>query len=402
MTAESGHAVNGAAGTSQHEHDGAERQAGGHGSTPTPGSRWWPSEPERLVRVLEAGGTLTRAERAVAERELAARERRERTPPVIRREDVVFEPSSLTGVQIASIIAPLDDLEDRLISLEIHRLLPGAHSEARRANEAVYHVLNGRGYSLIGGQRYDWGPHDSLHVPLGFWQQHFNADPERPAHLLVGQPTPFLEHISPYAHVFKGDSFSDTPDDFRPEHPFTGERVEVGYVGGEKWMSHLQLANHERRAAREAYRREARILLKASEAVIERSEHRGDWKVGLVDRYLGFDNRILGMYVHQMPPASHTETHKHDEAIVYVLSGRGRSIVEGETFEWRAGDTIFVKPGQWHQHFNTDPDHVSQHIALYTQPLKEHVYEGAELVEVMPEDDYQPPDTDGRVVAWWE
>jgi quercetin dioxygenase-like cupin family protein len=202
--------------------------------------------------------------------------------------------------------------------------------------------------------------------------------------------------------VFKGDSFSDMPDDFQPEHPFTRERVSVGYVGGEKWMSHLQLANHERRAAREAYRRDARILLRASEAVIERSEHRGDWKVGLVDRYLGFDNRILGMYVHQMPPASHTETHKHDEAIVYVLSGRGRSIVEGETFEWRAGDTIFVKPGQWHQHFNTDPDRVSQHIALYTQPLKEHVYEGAELVEVMPEDDYQPPDADTRVDGWWE
>ena len=123
---------------------------------------------------------------------------------------------------------------------------------------------------------------------------------------------------------------------------------------------------------------------------------------GIVDRYLGFDNRVVGMYVHQMPPASHTETHKHDEAIVYVLSGRGRSIVEGETFEWRAGDTIFVKPGQWHQHFNTDPDHVSQHIALYTQPLKEHVSEGAELVEVMPEDDYEPPPFDGRVERWWE
>src|SRR5690606_565152 len=152
---------------------------------------WWPSEPERLVRILEAGGTLTRAERAMAERELAARERRERTPPVIRREDVVFEPPSPTGLHIATLIAPPAALEHRLISLEIHRLLPGAHSEARRGNEAVYHVLNGHGWSMVDGRRYDWGPHDSLHVPLGFWQQHFNADPDRPAHLLVGQPTPF-------------------------------------------------------------------------------------------------------------------------------------------------------------------------------------------------------------------
>jgi len=354
------------------------------------------------VNVLESRGVLTRAERAVAERELEARERRAQTPPVIRREEIVFEPSSLKGVHIGSIIAPYDGMDVRLISLEIHRLLPGVHTEARRGSEAVYHVISGRGHSVVNGQRYDWGPHDSMHVPVGAWQQHFNGDPERPAHLLVGQPAPFLEHMSPYAQVFKGDSYSDVPDDFRPEHPFTGERVEVGYVGGQKWMSKLQLSIRERREAREEFRRNARVLLKASEAAIERSEHRGDWKVGLVDRYLGFDNRILGMYVHQMPPASHTETHKHDEAIVYVLSGRGQSIVEGRTFDWRAGDTIFVKPGQWHQHFNTDPDRVSQHIALYTQPLREHVSEDAEAIQLVVEDSYQPAEASADAGTWWE
>jgi quercetin dioxygenase-like cupin family protein len=151
-------------------------------------------------------------------------------------------------------------------------------------------------------------------------------------------------------------------------------------------------------------REQARVLLTAADAVIERSEHRGDWKVGLVDRYLGFDNRILGMYVHQMPPASHTETHKHGEAIVYVLSGRGYSLVEGERYEWHAGDCIFVKPGQWHQHFNTDPERVSQHIAMYIQPLKEHVYEGGEVVALQAEEGYEPPEYVEPVpgLAWWE
>jgi quercetin dioxygenase-like cupin family protein len=107
------------------------------------------------------------------------------------------------------------------------------------------------------------------------------------------------------------------------------------------------------------------------------------------------------MYIHQMPQASHTETHKHGEAIVYVLSGYGYSIVEGERFDWRAGDCIFVKPGQWHQHFNSSPDLVSQHVALYTQPLRELVYEGAEVVEAMAEDDYQPPAYDAPAGEWW-
>jgi mannose-6-phosphate isomerase-like protein (cupin superfamily) len=372
-----------------------------HAEPKLEGNRWWPSEPERLVRILEEGGVMTKAERAVAERELAARERRSQTPPVLRREDVVFEQSSRKGLQIATIIGQHRGIEVRNVGLDIYRLIPGAHTEAWRSYEGIYHVLNGNGYLITDGKRTDFAPHDTFHVQHGVWYQLFNPT-DKPIHLLAAHPGPMLEHLSPYSQVYKGDSFSDPPDDFKPEHPFTKERVAVGYVGGEKWMSHLQMSVHERTAHRKEENKEARIILKAADAVIERSEHKGDWKVGLCDHYLGFANKTFGMYIHQMPPASHTETHKHGEAIVYVLSGYGYTIVEGERSDWRAGDCIFVKPGQWHQHFNSSPDQVSQHVALYTQPLRELVYEGAEVVEAMAEDDYQPSAYDAPAGEWWK
>ena len=34
------------------------------------------------------------------------------------------------------------------------------------------------------------------------------------------------------------------------------------------------------------------------------------------------------------------------------------------------GDMINVPAGAWHQHFNTDPDNISQHLTLTTQPLE--------------------------------
>jgi quercetin dioxygenase-like cupin family protein len=293
-------------------------------------------------------------------------------------------------------------MEVRNIQVEIHRLRPGAHTEPYRNGETVCHVLNGTGYSIIDEKRYEWGPHDSLHIQKGAWYQHFNGGNEEPAHIFVGKPTPIIEHLSPFAIMYKGDSFSDMPDDYRPEHPFTKERVEVGYVGGQKWMSELQLATHERLAEREKQRLEARVMLKAEEAVIQRSEHKGDWKVGLIDEYLGFDNRILAMYVHQMPPASHTETHKHGEAIVYVLSGRGYSIVEGERYDWKAGDCIFVQPGIWHQHFNSDPEAVSQHLAIYIAPMRDRIVRGAEFVESRSEPEYEPPIGEVDTGEWWK
>src|SRR5581483_8287314 len=64
----------------------------------TTGDAWWMSEGARLIDLMQAGGTLTSAERAHAERELAARKRRSASPVVIPRESVVFEPSSWRGV----------------------------------------------------------------------------------------------------------------------------------------------------------------------------------------------------------------------------------------------------------------------------------------------------------------
>jgi gentisate 1,2-dioxygenase len=295
-------------------------------------------------------------------------------------------------------------MEVRLAQLEVHRLAPGARSEPYRASEMLCHVLNGHGRSVIDEQEFEWGPHDSIHVQKGAWFQHENTSDSEPAHLIVAKPTPLLEHIAPHSKVSAGDDFTDSPDDYLPEHPFTGERVEVGYVAGKKWMSHLQLAAHTRLDEKEKRRREARVVLRAAEAVIERSEHRGDWKVGLIDEHLGFDNRILGMYVHQLPPASYTETHKHGEAIVYVLSGRGHSLVEGERLDWRAGDCIFVQPGMWHQHFNDDPEQVSQHIAFLTGPLRDQIARGAEHVERRPDADARPVTLGADAGApgdWW-
>jgi gentisate 1,2-dioxygenase len=344
------------------------------------GDEWWMSEGERLLELSEAGATLTSVERAAAERERTARDRRKASPVIIPRESINFEPSSHRGVEIGHIIAP-GKVEVRNASLEVYRLLPRALTDAYRHCEAVIHILSGTGYSIIDGRRYDWGPHDSLHIQNGAWFQHGNSSDTTSAYMLVSKPTPIFEHISSFVFAYLGDDFSDPPDDYQPEHPFTKERVSVGYVDGKKWMSKIQHAEHHRREADERHRQESRVLLKADEAVLERSEHKGDWRVGLVDQYLGFDNRLLGMYVHQMPPLSYTETHKHSEAIVYVLSGRGHSIVEGERYEWRAGDCIFVQPNQWHQHFNDDDTQVSQHLAILTGPMRARIVRGADRVE---------------------
>ena len=45
-------------------------------------------------------------------------------------------------------------------------LKPGFRGKAHRhTGNVVYNVAAGRGYSIIGGERFDWGTHDIFCVP---------------------------------------------------------------------------------------------------------------------------------------------------------------------------------------------------------------------------------------------
>jgi glyoxylate utilization-related uncharacterized protein len=52
---------------------------------------------------------------------------------------------------------------------------------------------------------------------------------------------------------------------------------------------------------------------------------------------------------------SFTSSHKHahTEAVLYVIEGRGYSEVDGQRFDWEAGDAVHVPPKMTvHEHFN--------------------------------------------------
>ena len=358
--------------------------------------KWWPTLGIRALEQRERGADLTPGEQAEAAREEANRKRREVSAPFIYRKQIQLARSSHRGVYIGDIVSPAMGVETYMLSAQIHHLPPGVHTDNHRHAERVMHVMTGYGHSIIDGKRYDWEPGDTIHIKTGFWHQHFNTGSE-PANFLVGSPNMLLEHMTAHPLVYKGDSFSDVSDDFQPEHPFgLGPQEIVPVNVSEKWDSSVHKGRRERQEALEQRLRESRTITKWNEAKIERSHHKGDFKVGLVDPVLGYDDRLVTMAIHQMPPGSHTETHKHEEAIVYVRTGHGYSIVNGERYEWQAGDCMHIQPGVWHQHFNLDKERVSQHIAILPTILLEYIcsFPGLEVVEDVDAEpipkDYQP------------
>jgi len=81
--------------------------------------------------------------------------------------------------------------------------------------------------------------------------------------------------------------------------------------------------------------------------------------------------------------------HRHQGGLViYVLEGKGYSIVEGERKDWEKGDLVLLpmKPGGVeHQHFNLNGDTPTFWMAYIYKPFHDEVAHGMEQREEAPE-----------------
>jgi len=71
---------------------------------------------------------------------------------------------------------------------------------------------------------------------------------------------------------------------------------------------------------------------------------------------------------------SNDKKHRHYyETLMFILDGRGYSIIEGEKVEWEAGDALHIPPWSWHQHFNSDTDRDIRYLGATNAPLLQNI-----------------------------
>ena len=75
----------------------------------------------------------------------------------------------------------------------------------KQSASLVCSPFEGRGYSVIGGQRVDWEPFDTFVVPGGTWCEHVNLSDKEPAILFVGSDEPTLKALALYQKHGKND-----------------------------------------------------------------------------------------------------------------------------------------------------------------------------------------------------
>lgn len=109
-------------------------------------------------------------------------------PRVRKAKDIKF----VDGPQAYSrhYVEPKDGIT-QTFHLHIEEYGPGGKSQKHgHVNEAAFYILDGAGYEIHDGIRYDWTAGDVVVVPNNCVHQHFNADPHRPARALVIKTKP--------------------------------------------------------------------------------------------------------------------------------------------------------------------------------------------------------------------
>jgi gentisate 1,2-dioxygenase len=71
------------------------------------------------------------------------------------------------------------------LTVAMNQIAPGKYQKKHRhGGEAYLYAIEGRGHSVIDGQRIDWSEGDLVVIDHFAWHQHFNSDPELTARLV--------------------------------------------------------------------------------------------------------------------------------------------------------------------------------------------------------------------------
>jgi mannose-6-phosphate isomerase-like protein (cupin superfamily) len=220
----------------------------------------------------------------------------------------------------------------------------GWHTGKHRHGEESFHILEGEGFSIIEGQRFNWHKSTTLHIPWGLEHQHFNTG-NVPVVMISGMAFD-LERFVRLARLEQIETCG--PNDPAVLAAFPEETSQY-YPNGARAAIHIEDAP----ADDDTFEPLGNI------AAVQKQH---DFTQYLVVPKNGFRSVSVAV-THQWiePPYHHSGRHAHLEAVVYAVEGSGMTDMAGKDVPWEAGDVLYVPPSGWeHEHVNDNPNRIVQ------------------------------------------
>ena len=261
-------------------------------------------------------------------------------------------------------------------NLQVHfvEIPPGKSNHGHgHQNEAVFYILQGKGYEVHDDKRYDWEQDDLVVVHTDSVHRHFNDGDQTAKALVVKAKTTWMT----FGLIQQGRSAPiDNEADF-------GEREDWSRI----WTDGVD---------------DRKKVVKPADTVWETTR---DGRIRLLCSKETPDVRVFSVdiYEQEIPPGSRSAKHLHmvDE-VAYVLSGLGQSLqweVEAEiaeryyarvanepsTWEFTQDDTVYVPQNHVHQYVNTSDSEPLRLLVAQSRLVKYLGYDNVAYFEDAPE-----------------
>ncbi|GEO27665.1 gentisate 1,2-dioxygenase [Alicyclobacillus acidoterrestris] len=133
-----------------------------------------------------------------------------------------FDPDLVEGYAVEYINPSTGRDADGRLGAWMQKLPPKFHGRAHRhVHTNVYHVYQGRGYTVMNGVRFDWSAGDFFAVPSWTWHEHVNLSDIQDAYLFSTNDIPMMEafHFERQADYLENDGHQEVVDAFQPIMP---------------------------------------------------------------------------------------------------------------------------------------------------------------------------------------
>jgi gentisate 1,2-dioxygenase len=228
-------------------------------------------------------------------------------------------------------------------------LLPGEVAPAHRHSPAaIRFVIEGEGaFTTVDGDKCLMGRGDLVLTPPWTWHDHGNESPE-PVLWLDGLDLPLVAEL-------EGQFYEPFAAEAQPIGKPVGDsegRYGVGQlrptsetrVGPFSPLLHYRWARTE-----EALRRLASVVAEGESPFDDVAMEYVNPRTG------GALMPTLACWIQLLRAGVRTRAHRHTGSAVYlVVAGHGRSVIDGQRFDWGPGDLFAVPTWAWHEHASRD------------------------------------------------
>lgn len=255
-------------------------------------------------------------------------------------------------------------------------LRPGESDSAHRHTFSVINFIrDGHGHSIIGGQRFDWGPGDVFTTP-GWAEHQHHADPDSPPVVRFSfTDAPLLTKLGVCLY-----EDADAAGEGRTPQ-LSGQNMDGGptvYEGTQIDDSGAQLLTYKQMLAPKIVSNVPMIWKwdKVKPELFQMDNDSPEYagrRVVLLYHPASGPSQGTTATLTALPglivPGEEHRIHRHSSAaITYMRQGSGHSHIAGERYEWEAGDMIIAPAWSTHGHMN-DGDETVLGITIHDVPL---------------------------------